>query len=173
MERQRSGALASSLKPHGVTGVMLDDVIDEWYLYVFAHPINSHDDILPHLDGYLPDDVNKKLLEKISAWGEEGGDPLKLFGEVLGTGQVRLPARIFARDMIKHGFSVLRYTMKWTPENVRPCGYVTHGTDRVLWVLRKPNLNSKDWITAKEWVEVAHGQLKNENGVKMTELCLL
>jgi hypothetical protein len=37
-------------------------------------------------------------------------------------GQVLLPGRVFARDMIKHGFPVLMYSIKWTPENVRPCG---------------------------------------------------
>jgi hypothetical protein len=126
MERQRSGALASSLKAHGVTGVMLGDLIDEWYLYSFAHPISSYDDILPNLDRYLPSDISKKLLHRISACGEEGGDPLKLFGDVLSIGQVLLPGRVFARDMIKHGFPVVFYSIKWTPENVRPFGKFSH-----------------------------------------------
>jgi hypothetical protein len=39
-------------------------------------------------------------------------------------------------------------------------GYVTHGTDRVFWALRKPDLDSKNWIIATGWVDAVHEQLK-------------
>ena len=38
-------------------------------------------------------------------------------------------------------------------------GYVTHGTDRFLWALRKPDLNPKQWEVANQWVDVVQQEL--------------
>ena len=46
----------------------------------------------------------------------------KLLEELLSEGQVHLPVRLFARDMANAGFPVLRYEIRWTPEQVRPYG---------------------------------------------------
>jgi len=37
---------------------------------------------------------------------------------------------------------------------------VTHGTDRCLWALRRPNLNPKQWKVANHWVDVVQQELK-------------
>jgi len=94
-----------------------------------------------------------------------GDDPseeetVKLFGDVLSAGQVDLPVRIFVRDMMASGFPVVRYQIRWTPGGVRPHGYVTHGTDRCLWALRRPNLDTKQWDTANRWIEAVDKELK-------------
>ena len=39
--------------------------------------------------------------------------------------------------------------------------YVTHGTDRYLWALRRPNLNARQWNTAERWLEAVHQELRN------------
>ena len=46
----------------------------------------------------------------------------RLYGRVLSEGQVHLPVRLFARDMVNAGFPVVRYEIRWTPEQVRPFG---------------------------------------------------
>lgn len=124
MARQRSGALASSLKAHGVKGVIVGEVVEEWYLYSFTHPIHSQDDVLRNVNRYLPSDISEKLIERISTWDDNGYDPKTLFGIVLSTGRINLPARIFARDMIEGGFPVVRYVIKWAPEQVRVQGKI-------------------------------------------------
>lgn len=182
MTRQRSGTFSASLRAHGVKGIVIGDVTEEWYLYSIAHPISSPKDILPNLNRYFPDVVSRKLFDKIKRSARfkdrEGSVAERLFGEVLSTGQVYLPGRILARDLLASGFPVLRYEIRWTPEEVRPLGkivfvvssdlklnfsnnsgYVTHGTDRCLWALRKPDLNPKQWEVANQWVDVVQQEL--------------
>ena len=126
MTRQRSGMFSASLRAHGVKGIVIGDVTEEWYLYSIAHLISSPKDILPNLNRYLPDVVSRRLFDKIK-WSArlrdlEGSVAERLFGEVLSTGQVYLPGRILARDLLASGFPVLRYEIRWTPEEVRPLG---------------------------------------------------
>lgn len=124
MARQRSGAFSSSLKEHGVKGVVIGELTEEWYLYSIAHPISSPRDILPNLGRYFPDDTSKNLLAKFRELGEGASEAevIKLFGEVLSAGQVYLPVRLFVRDLVDNGFPVVRYQIRWTPEEVRPLG---------------------------------------------------
>lgn len=180
MARQRSGAFSSLLLTHGVKAIVIGELSEEWYLYSIAHPVSTLHDILPNLNRYFPEEVSHKLLAKFKGLGEGAKEEefVRLFGEVLSVGQVYLPERILVRDLIKHKFPVLRYEIRWTPEEVRPFGttllalvdllqkancpvegYVTHGTDRSLWALRKPNLNSTEWDTANRWVEAIHQEL--------------
>ncbi|KXN88001.1 hypothetical protein AN958_07813 [Leucoagaricus sp. SymC.cos] len=172
MARQRSGAFSASLRAHGIKGIITGDLTEEWYLYSIAHPISSPRDILPNLNRYFPDNVSKKLFERVGElfhWdgrGVGGSDDIttpavRLFGEVLSAGQVYLPGRILARDLVANGFPVVRYEIRWAPEAIRPLGYVTHGTDRYLWALRKPNLDSRQWETANRWVETVQQELEN------------
>lgn len=128
MTRQRSGMFSASLRAHGVKGIVIGDLTEEWYLYSIAHPISSPKDILPNLNRYLPEDVSRKLFDKIKRSARfrdrEGNVAERLFGEVLSTGQVYLPGRILARDLLTNGFPVLRYEIRWTPEEVRPLGEI-------------------------------------------------
>ena len=78
-----------------------------------------------------------------------------------------LPVRIFARDMLNARFPVLRYEIRWTPEQNRTAGrnvkllysllnglgYVTHGTDRSLWAFRLPILNPDQVSVARSWLD--------------------
>jgi len=77
----------------------------------------------------------------------------KLYGDIMSCGQVHLPVRMFARDMEMNGFPVLRYEIRWTPEQYRPLGYVTHGCDQVLWSLRIQSLEAGQVKVAKAWLD--------------------
>ena len=88
--------------------------------------------------------------------------------------------RLLARDLLKAGFPVLRYEIRWTPEQVRPFGenrnpfplssllilwsyaqgYVTHGTDRFLWTLRLPILKPAQIVAARTWLDVLDAETK-------------
>ena len=46
----------------------------------------------------------------------------RVFGDVLAEGQVHLPVRLFARDMLAARFPLVRYEIRWTPEQLRPLG---------------------------------------------------
>jgi len=156
MAWQRSGELGRGLLAHGVKCVVIGDLTEEWYLYSIAHPIEGPHDILPNLERYFPTDVARNLIKEfrppLADPSLSPEDAVKLFGEILSCGQVHLPVRIFARDMAASGFPVLRYEIRWTPEQSRAAGYVTHGTDRVLWALRIPSLERDQVEVAKGWL---------------------
>ena len=172
---QRSGELGRGLLAHGVKCVVIGDLTEEWYLYSIAHPIEGPQDILPNLERYFPTDVARNLIKEFRPPLADPEDAEKLFGEILSCGQVHLPIRIFAKDMAASGFPVVRYEIRWTPEQNRTAGkvtvprryflsmiyiifsgYVTHGTDRALWALRIPKLERDQVEVAKGWLnEVA------------------
>ncbi|KAF9485573.1 carboxylesterase [Pholiota conissans] len=168
MEWQRSGGLARGLKEHGVKSVLIGDLTDEWYLYSIAHPITGPRDILPNLERYFPKTVAEHMIEAFPPLPESAGseEATRLYGDIMSFGQVHLPVRVFARDMAANGFPVLRYEIRWSPEQHRPFGYVTHGCDRVLWALRLPNLDSDQAKVAKAWIDKISEQIKamNESG---------
>ncbi|KAJ3545625.1 hypothetical protein NMY22_g2360 [Coprinellus aureogranulatus] len=170
MERQRDGSFAAALKEHGVKFVVVGEVIDEWYLYSIAHPISSTDDFVPNLERYF----SPQFVAEVMQFDREGEDVERRFGELLSLLQVHLPVRILARDLVAGGFPVLRYQIRWTPEQGRPLGehprfwlysepqtnravyvpgYVTHGTDRPLWALRLPSLTEKQQVIARKWLD--------------------
>ncbi|TBU43885.1 carboxylesterase [Dichomitus squalens] len=164
MEWQRTGGLARGLRAHGVRSVVIGDLTEEWYLYSIAHPISNVNELYRNLERYYRKDVVKKMLDVYleeegedevaeKALGEKTPEELEgLFGKVLSEGQVHLPVRLFARDMLAAGFPVLRYEIGWTPEQLRPFGYVTHGTDRALWALRVPLLEGDQGTVARNWI---------------------
>lgn len=164
MTWQRSGELGRGLLAHGVKCVVIGDLAEEWYLYSIAHPIEGPRDILPNLERYFPTDVARNLIKEFppSVGTQEA---VKLYGEIMSCGQVHLPVRIFAKDMAACGFPVLRYEVRWTPEQNQPAGYVTHGGDRVLWALRLPSLKQDQVDIAKGWLNrVADGVNESMNG---------
>ena len=124
MEWQKSGGLARGLKARGVRAVVIGDLTEEWFLYSIAHPIRGPQDVLPNLERYFPTDVAKQMIEIFpklppSADTEAAA---KLYGDIMSCGQVHLPVRMFARDMEMNGFPVIRYEIRWTPEQYRPLG---------------------------------------------------
>jgi hypothetical protein len=129
MEWQRSGGLARGLKEHGVKSILIGDLIDEWYLYSIAHPINGPSDLLPNLERYFPKAVAEHMIDAFPQLSKDAGskEATRLYGDIMSFGQVHLPVRLFARDMASNGFPVLRYEIRWTPEQHRPFGkFVLH-----------------------------------------------
>ncbi|EIN08288.1 carboxylesterase [Punctularia strigosozonata HHB-11173 SS5] len=157
MTWQRSGDFARALRAKGVRSIVVGDLTEEWYLYSIAHPIHTPADIHTNLERYYPADLVHKLLALYDKWPPHEGTDVeelqKLFGEMLSEGQVHLPVRLLHRDLAKSGFPVLRYEIRWTPEQLRPFGYVTHGTDRSLWALRLPSLKGSQADVAKAWLD--------------------
>jgi hypothetical protein len=125
MEWQRSGGLARCLKERGVRSVVVGDLTEEWYLYSIAHPIRAYDDILPNLKRYYPSNVARRMMGMYSeVEGEEASK--RLFGIILADGQVHLPIRMLARDLMAGGMPVVRYEIRWTPERQRPKGMAVY-----------------------------------------------
>ncbi|KAI0781938.1 carboxylesterase [Abortiporus biennis] len=141
MEWQRSGQFARALKEKGVKSIIVGDLSEEWYLYSIAHePIASYEDIELNLERYYQGDMVKKIMDMYEKVGDGEEEIKRLFGEILSEGQVYLPGRILHRDLVNADFPVLRYEIRWVPEQVRPFGYVTHAGDRSLWAFHLPTL---------------------------------
>jgi hypothetical protein len=124
MTWQRTGGLARGLLEHGVRNVIVGDLSEEWYLYSIAHPIKQKQDIQKNLERYYPADIVQNMIKVY--WNlpddAEAEEFEKLFGVILGTGQVHLPVRLLHRYLLQENYPTFRYTIKWTPEQVRPKG---------------------------------------------------
>ncbi|KAJ3849991.1 Alpha/Beta hydrolase protein [Lentinula lateritia] len=164
MTWQRSGAFATNLTKKGVKSIVIGDLTEEWYLYSIAHPISTPADIVINLERYYPLDMVERMMRMYRTLGEDAGEGecIKLFGEILSDWQVHLPVRLFARDLHRAGFPVLRYEIAWTPEQLRPeGGYVTHGGDSYLWHLRIPDLKEDQVQVAKDWLKKVNTEIMN------------
>lgn len=173
MTWQRSGDLARSLREKGVKSIAIGDLSEEWYLYAIAHEVRGPQDVFPNITRYFPLPVCEKLMKMYrplspTATVEES---MRHMGDVLSDGQVHIPVRMFMRDFQQVGFPVFRYTIRWTPEQLRPkgrsmrsvrfstitdvhaSGLVTHGTDRCFWALRIPSMNYPQTKKAIEWLD--------------------
>ncbi|KAI0667255.1 carboxylesterase [Trametes maxima] len=160
MTWQRSGGFAKGLTDHGVRAVVVGDLTEEWYVYSLSHPVASVSDIVTNLERYYQEDVVHKMLEVYGKTPTEPEEVKRVFGQLLAEGQVHLPVRLLARDLVNAGFPVVRYEIAWTPEQVRPLGYVTHGTDRSLWALRLPLLEGDQVSVARNWVSTIADYVK-------------
>ncbi|KAG2137704.1 Alpha/Beta hydrolase protein [Suillus cothurnatus] len=155
MTWQRSGGLARALREKGVKSISIGDLSEEWYLYAIAHPVHGPQDVFPNILRYFPRPVVEKLVNMYrtlpsTATVEES---MRHMGDILSDGQVHIPVRMFARDFQQAGFPILRYVIRWTPEQLRPKGLVTHGTDRCFWALRIPSMNYPQTKKAIEWLD--------------------
>lgn len=126
MEWQRCGGFARGLQAKGVKSIVVGDLTEEWYLYSIAHPINSPADILPNLERYFPNDVAQKFVKAFPQLPENASaeESTRLYGDIMSCGQVHLPARLLAKDLETQGFPILRYEIRWTPEQYRPFGEI-------------------------------------------------
>ncbi|EPQ55190.1 carboxylesterase [Gloeophyllum trabeum ATCC 11539] len=166
MEWQRSGGLAKGLLEHGVKSVVVGELTEEWYLYSIAHPVEKVGDIEFNLDRYYEKKDVEKMLSCYRHLPDDAShdDIQRLFGEILSDGQVYIPVRLLARDLLQHGYPALRYIIQWTPEQMRPLGYVTHGSDRVMWALRIPSLEYDQAVTAGAWLDRIDKEIKEIEG---------
>jgi hypothetical protein len=153
MTWQRTGGLARGLLEHGVRNVIVGDLSEEWYLYSIAHPIEHKRDIQENLERYYPSEIVQGMIELYGSPPDDANveELGKLFGVIPGTAQVHLPVRLLHRDLLQAGYPTFRYTIQWTPEQARPNGYVTHGTDRSLWVFR--GLTAPQMEVARAWLD--------------------
>lgn len=152
MTWQHTGGLARGLLEHGVRNVIVGDLSEEWYLYSIAHPIKHKRDIQENLERYYPSEVVQGMIELYGSPPDDANveELEKSFGVILGTAQVHLPVRLLHRDLLQAGYPTFRYTIQWTPEQARPNGYVTHGTDRPLWAVR--DLTAPQMEVARAWL---------------------
>ncbi|KAF8957122.1 Alpha/Beta hydrolase protein [Flammula alnicola] len=135
VEWQRSGGLARGLQEHGVRSVVVGDLIEEWYLYSIAHPIDAN------------------------AGSDEA---TKLYGDIMSCGQVHLPVSCLRKTW--------KQRIRWSPEQYRPAGYVTHGCDRILWALRTSSLKPDQIDVAKAWLNNISEEVAAMNsGKRLTE----
>ncbi|KAH0836860.1 Alpha/Beta hydrolase protein [Lanmaoa asiatica] len=181
MTWQRSGELARKLREKGVTSIAIGDLSEEWYLYAIAHPVHGPRDVFPNILRYYSRPIVERLVEKYKTLSDGASveEAERLMGEILSDGQVHVPVRMFMRDFYKANFPVVRYEIRWTPEQVRPkgetmgvdelletdasvfefnpnfffyIGLVTHGTDRCFWALRVPSLTAPQKEVAVAWL---------------------
>ncbi|KZT07020.1 carboxylesterase [Laetiporus sulphureus 93-53] len=163
MSWQRSGGFAHALKAKGVRSIVVGDLTEEWYLYAIAHPVCGVRDVEPNVMRYFPPNVVRKLLTLYTPPKEDASveEVKKYMGDVLSDGQVHLPVRLLARDLMAADFPVVRYEIRWTPEQVRPFGYVTHGTDRSLWALLLSVLDPTQADVARGWLDTIAAEVKS------------
>jgi hypothetical protein len=162
MTWQRTGGLAKGLWDKGVRSIITGDLKEEWYLYSIAHPVVSPRDITHNLERYYPIDVVERMRRIYRTLPEDAHveDVERLFGEILSDGQVHLPVRLLVRDLHNAGFPVLRYEIRWTPEQLRPKGLVTHATDCALWFLHVPSLTPPQLDVATAWLDAIAAEIK-------------
>ena len=124
MTWQHSGGFAKGLKRTGVRSIIVGDLAEEWYLYAIAHPISSPIDICPNLERYYQQDLVEKMLKMYVnlPHGCTAEQAERRFGLIFSDGQVHLPICLLARDLHASEFPVLRYEIRWTPEQGRPKG---------------------------------------------------
>lgn len=124
MTWQRSGNLARHLRAKGMTSIAIGDLSEEWYLYAIAHPVHAPRDVFPNILRYYPYPITQGLVQKYKTLSEGASveEAERLMGEILSDGQVHVPVRMFVRDFYKADFPVMRYEIRWTPEQVRPKG---------------------------------------------------
>lgn len=102
----------------------IGDLSEEWYLYAIAHPVHGPRDIFPNILRYYPRQIVGGLVEQYRTLSSDASaeEAARLMGEILSDGQVHVPVRMFVRDFYKADFPVVRYEIRWTPEQVRPKG---------------------------------------------------
>ncbi|KAK4689641.1 hypothetical protein P7C73_g460, partial [Tremellales sp. Uapishka_1] len=120
MEYQQSGRMAADLKSAGVRCVIMGDVRDEDFFYSYVHPCQGPSDILPNLERYYPAEQSKRLLAAYPALAVDASPAEcdRLQGRILADGQVHLPARLLAKDLVAGGMPVVRYAVEFVAEKL-------------------------------------------------------
>lgn len=179
MTWQHTGELARALSEKGVRSIVLGEVVDEWFIYSTVHQVFDADDIEHNLRRYYPADVVRNLMTLYPPLPDDAPrvDVQRLFGKILSDGQVHLPVRLLARDLIAADFPVVRYEIRWAPQQERPLGFVSHGADRSIWSLRLPTMRPEEADVARTWLDKIDAETKsveaNGNTRELTEVLTL
>jgi len=124
MKRQRNGDFARGLRARGVQCIVVGEVVDEWYIYSLSHPISSPRDIIPNLKRHFSDAIVERLTRCFKSLPDDASqeEAKELFGRILSSALVHIPARLLHKDLLAAGFPTMRYLIEWTPEQLRPDG---------------------------------------------------
>lgn len=121
MTWQRTGGFANGLRSADVKSIVVGDLTEEWYIYALSDPITCASDVWKNLRRYYSDELIEKIRVQYKPLPDDASvdESFRLFGEILSDIQVHLAVRILARDLINSDFPVLRYEIRWTPEQRR------------------------------------------------------
>ncbi|CAD6581306.1 MAG: hypothetical protein CYPHOPRED_001542 [Cyphobasidiales sp. Tagirdzhanova-0007] len=159
---QRSSTFAEGLQSAGVKSVLLTEVSEEQAFYRFSHPstaspnvgegwkeynTRAYEELLQNLNRYYqPSDAQAlaktyPILPPCATRGDIDG----LLGQMLADGQVYIPTRQLARDLLLNGFPCIRLQTRFLSNLKRQSSpYVVHGSDLVLHQLRLPTLTPEE-----------------------------
>ncbi|KIY45083.1 alpha/beta-hydrolase [Fistulina hepatica ATCC 64428] len=156
VEFQRSGGLAAGLRKAGVTSVVISEVSEEWAFYQAVHPAKSVDELVPNLARYYPHAIAEKLVA-LYPFLPENPSPAAidgLFGQIMADGQVYIPSRQLARDLVNAGFPTIRVQCRYLCDIWAKLGpYVQHGADLYLYHFRLSTLLPAEVIIATNLVK--------------------
>jgi hypothetical protein len=140
LESQRSGEFARALRAKGIRSILVGDLSEEWYLYSIAHPLvrsasgSWADSIIEALERYFQPSIVERVCALYPDFPPANDasekEAMRIFGQLLADGQVHLPVRMLWRDLTsdaaragdKPSLKVVRYAIRWSPEQVRPEG---------------------------------------------------
>jgi len=165
MKWQRSGEFGNRLKEKGLRSVVIGEVSDEWFGYGLTHQIDTVAEVGPYLERYYPEEIVNGMLKhyNVKPGGkDEQRKAMRLMGRALSDGQVYLPVRILHRDLCQAGIPVLRYDIRWTPDQIRTQtkGYIPHGSDRVIWGYLERYLTEEQRSGIGNWLDICADELK-------------
>ncbi|KAK0207452.1 hypothetical protein IW262DRAFT_1302783 [Armillaria fumosa] len=86
-------------------------------------------DIVPDLERYYQNDIAEKIMGQYETLGDDATpeECAKMFGKMTSDYQVHLPpVRILARDLHDAAVPVLRYEIRWMPEQNRKDGRIRY-----------------------------------------------
>ncbi|KAF8324951.1 hypothetical protein F5887DRAFT_1021320, partial [Amanita rubescens] len=139
MDRQKSAKFARGLRERGVQNIVVGEVSDEWYIYSVSYPMSSPQDCRGHLTRQFPFRIVRNLMSCSCVL-------------------THFPIRLLHRDLLEADFPVIRYRIEWTPEQLCPNGYVTHGTDKAIWSLLAPLMTPDQVDVSRRWLKAVRDE---------------
>ena len=153
--------MGRDLRRAGVKCVITGDVRDEDNFYALCHDTPDTASLLPNVARYYPENVAAALLATYDALPEDA--PAEAcqarLGRVLADGQVHLPVRLLASDLVP-SLPTVRYTVELVPSALGYNGKVSHGSDLAIQHLRTSVLTPAETEAALAW----HAELNRAVG---------
>ncbi|GMM30667.1 hypothetical protein DAMA08_034120 [Martiniozyma asiatica (nom. inval.)] len=140
-----SGKFGALLAKKGVR-IMQGETNNEGYLYSFLDTPKSLDQLAVEIENYYPKSIVPTILElydtkSVDESAENSLEILqKLFGDIIGDGQIYVSTRGFAKNIIKGGFPVndyfryrISFRAKWMDDYLSKEAKVPHAGDTSIW----------------------------------------